>query len=388
MLKRIKLIFFGLLLSVFILEVIMQSASFLISRFNKNTPKLYFNTNEVRIICLGESTSDSRLEDSWPEALQKIFDKEVPEKSVKVINLGRSGISTYSILKSLERDLKRFKPHISISMIGINDENSYLEFSDRASSHLLYRMITKFRSLRLIHWVWESTKLKLKGRRSSQNHKNSFSMVDTLEDSYMKEVKNSQRDSAIRIARELVRSDPTRLRFRGYLIRELQKSGDKAEFEKVIHQSRRAFPELRYFNWLLDEMQSTPFKEIDIIQNFDRLPLIKRGNFLKFTHTVTTYRMIISKIIEYNAYPVVMQYPLRSIEGLEKVYPYGGDFLIISNKELFEKLLKNNNYDRLFSDNFAGDFGHFNEISKKAIARNVFKNLMNNEDTKRFFIQN
>ena len=48
---------------------------------------------------------------------------------------------------------------------------------------------------------------------------------------------------------------------------------------------------------------------------------------------------------------------------------------VISNYKIFEDLLKRYEYDDLFIDKFAGDFGHYTVLGNRVIADNVARQL-------------
>lgn len=81
------------------------------------------------IIVLGESTSVPFLKDahdvSWSEKLkeklQKHFNENGIARSVQLINLSRSGVSSTFLVDHLVEVLRHVKPNVVITMTGIND---------------------------------------------------------------------------------------------------------------------------------------------------------------------------------------------------------------------------------------------------------------------------
>jgi len=79
---------------------------------------------KIRILALGESTTDSVAapeKKPWTYFLERKLNENSTDKKFVVINKGRSGTSTHFILRDLPEQLKKFRPHLVITMMGIND---------------------------------------------------------------------------------------------------------------------------------------------------------------------------------------------------------------------------------------------------------------------------
>lgn len=98
------------------------------------------------------------------------------------------------------------------------------------------------------------------------------------------------------------------------------------------------------------------------------------------TETYSLYKLIIKKLIDNNIKVICMQYPIRSVNSLKeqlKNESYFDKITFISNEENFKKALMNKNYDEIFNDQFAGDFGHCTELGNTMIAENIVNTLEN-----------
>ena len=74
-----------------------------------------------------------------------------------------------------------------------------------------------------------------------------------------------------------------------------------------------------------------------------------------------------------------MQYPVRSIKSLQNTLKdtyYYDKVTFISNEDNFKQALKEQKYDEIFRDQFAGEFGHCTDYGNTLIAENVAKTLM------------
>ena len=70
---------------------------------------------------------------------------------------------------------------------------------------------------------------------------------------------------------------------------------------------------------------------------------------------------------------IFVQYALRRVDILKNSVK--GNALYISNYEIFYDLQKKYNYDDLFIDKFANDFGHATPFGNRMIAENVARQL-------------
>lgn len=91
-------------------------------------------------------------------------------------------------------------------------------------------------------------------------------------------------------------------------------------------------------------------------------------------YTYYYYKLIVGELLKNNVRVICMQYPVRSIEPLRKMFEkesYYGSLTFVSNEKSFKSMLKKNKYRDLFFDQFAGDFGHYNEKSGTVISKNI-----------------
>jgi len=68
---------------------------------------------------------------------------------------------------------------------------------------------------------------------------------------------------------------------------------------------------------------------------------------------------------------VCVQYPMRNIEPLKKIFEKSEEIIFVDNENLFKELLKKANYDEYFIDAFAGDSGHCSDKGNRLIAENI-----------------
>lgn len=73
---------------------------------------------------------------------------------------------------------------------------------------------------------------------------------------------------------------------------------------------------------------------------------------------------------------VCVQYPVRSVQPLKKMFKSSEDVIFVDNEWVFKKALNNGNYDDYFSDRFAGDFGHCTPLGNQLLAENIANNIL------------
>ncbi|MFC2091515.1 tetratricopeptide repeat protein [Elusimicrobiota bacterium] len=86
-------------------------------------------TENLRILCIGESTTAMGGKDSYPRQLENILNDRSSKIDFAVINKGVPAINTTYILSNIEKNLHKYDPHIVVAMMGINDTGRRMQFS-------------------------------------------------------------------------------------------------------------------------------------------------------------------------------------------------------------------------------------------------------------------
>ena len=123
--KKILLIFIGIILSLLVLEIGLQTVSYVNKAIKDNKiNKQLKNKDTIKILCLGESTTDGQ----WPPVLQKILNKKSKNKKFNVIDEGHGSCDTdYLMQEIINKKIEIYKPDIIISMMGINDDDNLIK---------------------------------------------------------------------------------------------------------------------------------------------------------------------------------------------------------------------------------------------------------------------
>lgn len=93
---------------------------------------------------------------------------------------------------------------------------------------------------------------------------------------------------------------------------------------------------------------------------------LTRYNYQKLKNIVTGRRIKL----------VCVQYPVRGIEPLKKMFESQEGIIFVDNEEVFKEALKTAKYSDYFQDIFAGDFGHCTPKGNRLLAGNIAKVIL------------
>lgn len=126
-------IVFALLLVEFALRI---SGGLLLTTREIRNRKSLSAEGTYKILCLGESTTQNQ----WPRFLEEELNRRYPEITFKVIDKGRAGTFTGTILFRLEEYIDTYRPQMVVAMMGINDGEwvwkNPVEYEDKTSVKL------------------------------------------------------------------------------------------------------------------------------------------------------------------------------------------------------------------------------------------------------------
>jgi len=153
--QKVLLALFSLAFSLVILEVGLRAAGFIFLFQQEHKNRRVLEKREVcRVMCLGESTTFEQ----YPPYLQEALDRYDSGIKFSVIDKGLPGSNTSVILRSLERELNRYRPNIVVAMMGINDIAGKVP-AETAEESLQPVSVRRLRTYKLFQWL----KLQLTG---------------------------------------------------------------------------------------------------------------------------------------------------------------------------------------------------------------------------------
>ena len=87
--------------------------------------------------------------------------------------------------------------------------------------------------------------------------------------------------------------------------------------------------------------------------------------------TKHNYELIKEVVKDRGIQLVAVQYPLRNVGALKRLFDSSEGVIFVSNENSFKKALEHSRYEDYFHDNFAGDFGHCTQRGDRLLAENV-----------------
>ncbi len=107
----------------------------------------------------------------------------------------------------------------------------------------------------------------------------------------------------------------------------------------------------------------------------------KKANSLRLEYylplTVNNYRKLKEILDKRGIRLVCVQYPVRNIEPLKKIFQEEtGNIIFVDNERVFKEALKKASYKKYFRDMFAGDFGHCTEKGNQLLAQNIANTIL------------
>jgi tetratricopeptide (TPR) repeat protein len=73
---------------------------------------------------------------------------------------------------------------------------------------------------------------------------------------------------------------------------------------------------------------------------------------------------------------VCVQYPLRNIEIVRRIFPKQEGIIFVDNEKIFKDAVNKGSYKDYFADMFAGDFGHCTRKGYRLLAENIAQQIM------------
>lgn len=128
-----KNLFFSIILIILLLlsfEAILSLGGYFYFNVYSNLDNPKIDENAFRILFLGESTTLGHAvgqENSYPAQVERILQEKYPDKKIVSYNKGIGAIETTAILRNLDRNMIKYKPHLVILMAGINDRYQFVD---------------------------------------------------------------------------------------------------------------------------------------------------------------------------------------------------------------------------------------------------------------------
>ncbi|MEK6727174.1 MAG: tetratricopeptide repeat protein, partial [Candidatus Omnitrophota bacterium] len=92
---------------------------------------------------------------------------------------------------------------------------------------------------------------------------------------------------------------------------------------------------------------------------------------LEYSVTVNNYRKLKEILDKRGIKLVCVQYPMRSIDPLKKIFEKDEGVIFVDNETIFKEMVKKSGPKEVFLDMFGGDFGHCTPKGNRLLAQNI-----------------
>ncbi|HXT01908.1 MAG TPA: GDSL-type esterase/lipase family protein [Elusimicrobiota bacterium] len=342
-----------LALGVCLVELGLQAAAgFLSWRESRAAAGAGWSRAEVRILCLGESTTAPN-EHAWPLQLQRLLDERAGPGRYAVINAAHGSTTSGILLARLPRLLERYRPQVVIAMMGVNDSRWFGIYEEGALSTSLWRRWrARLKLPKLLAYAYHEQWRQPDPKRTEED-------LRRLNEADAKGAKKPESQAVYR--RILASGD-----------------GSSATSAAGVRLAGTLPPvEAAKIYATLAENEGAEDGE-DGLGGGGRFAAVDTPGADDGESAVTAanFRRMLALLRARGVRLAAMQYPTLALQALERATGNPNDVLFIGNEDNFRSALRHRRYDDLFIDRFGGEWGHCTAVGDHLIAENVFRRLV------------
>ncbi len=416
--QKIFLVAGGMLVFLFLLEFGLRLGGFVFLSVQEYRNQLAIRQRGAyRIMCLGESTTALGGGNSYPSQLENVLNERGIGIKFSVINKGEPCVSTAGIVSSLEANLDNYRPDLIVAMMGINDDNSHMpqEIVLSAGAASFPGPLRTYKLIRLL-WLRGITKASKPGDNNTVpremvtqeakelNHKNEMAHIE-LGELYSRQGKFSKAEGEFKKAIGLNPNySGTRISLGLCYVSQGRFSEAEGEFKKAVElnpESEGTYTALGSYyisQSRFSEAEQLLRQAVAVNPDNDRVygrlaafyaetknyklleEYWEKARSMRKAYyqpvTINNYRRLKQILDKRGLRLVCVQYPVRSIEPLKKMFGQERGVIFVDNEKLFKDALKNLGYKEYFTDTFAGDFGHCTPRGNRLLAGNIAKVIL------------
>lgn len=341
--------------------------------------------SQIKILCIGESTTVWGGEDAYPGFLQRKLKSRFGDK-YQVINKGLPGANTHKVLSELPRYLDDVQPQIVVVMTGINDYwatidkdaplwQRSLEFMSR------YLMLAKLTRNILVNIEYgKKTDIEMSKAADCGGHNSEIGK-------FVKEAELIKKSGDIKKTVEYLEQKISLLTPNGDC-----SIGDPLYWMLISLQEH----ELNNKELALQTVEKVlssymvPYKRSEFLvkrnllrsnlgMSSNKIPDIRAENYWENSTYKVNIQQIIAQMQSRSIPVIMMQYPRLSVGPLKDILLDHRGVTFVENKIKFEEALKTMKSEDLFYDHFAGIFGHFKPVGAELVADEVLSAILKME---------
>jgi len=395
--QRVGLVLFGLFLCIVLLEIGMRIGGFVLltlqERRNALPPE---KKNAYIIMCVGGSTTARGGEDSWPVQLEEILNGRNIGIKFKVINKGIEGVESAVIVSKLKKNLERYNPGMVIAMIGLNDRVGTILYENSPEAKLKL-FVKNLRVYKLGRTLWLNLVNKIEEIKANLDKAevcfilgNDYKRQGRLyeaEEMIKKGIDIKPQECGGYVELGTLYMDQGRYREAENMLKKAIEIDSKYEpAYTVLGLCYRVQGKVQEIDDLSGKIIKENFKN-DRLYGFVATAYRKQGKFkeaekyymkanefrLRYYNSATrhNYRKFKEIVVQRGIKMVAVQYPVRSVEPLKKLFESTQGIIFVDNERVFKDVLSYESYDDYFDDCIGGEFGHATAKGNRLLAGNI-----------------
>jgi len=104
---------------------------------------------------------------------------------------------------------------------------------------------------------------------------------------------------------------------------------------------------------------------------------LKEWNMKFYSPETASNFLVLKKILDaQKIILVVVQYPIRSIEPLKRIFKDEQNIIFVDNEKIFKEAIKKKGYNIFFQDTFGGEFGHCTSAGNQLLAEDIANTIL------------
>jgi lysophospholipase L1-like esterase len=149
-------------------------------------------------------------------------------------------------------------------------------------------------------------------------------------------------------------------------------AGRPDDAARILDETERALPTIR-LGYLLHQHRAFVARARGDEATFQaELATVQRLLAARGSSTTRRNFAALHRLLRDMGVPLVaVQYPLRPLDAIETLLDHDPGIVFVDNERLFRDMLAGGPWSALFTDTFAGDFGHLNRAGNRLLAENV-----------------
>lgn len=315
---------------------------------------------ELRILCLGDSTTVQGGGQSYPAQLERILNKNGKRVRFRVINAGKAEATTSDIADVFSDQIERYAPDMAVVMMGIND--GFLRFDYSKFTRMGWSYKEKGQRAAAIESFQKAIALNPAGYREHTE----FGIF------YLKSGEYAQAQRLLRKAVDINRyADEAYIVLGWCYLGQNRPAEAEMSFKKAMELNPRN-PDISGGLAILCEQNGdydsarVYYEKANLLRLSHNLPGSKR-NFKRVRSIAARHRVPL----------MCVQYPMRSAALLRRmVGRLKKDVIVVDNEEVFKKAVREHGYREYFEDMFAGESGHCTAEGNRLLADTVAASIL------------